>query len=214
MSERKLPSNSKLSSAKPVATEERKEVKPIVSSGGASERKKPLGRRLLETFKGEDAQSVGNHILMDVLVPAAKNAISDAVTQGIERMLFGEVRRGTSNRGVRTGGYTSYGSVSRPSGRAFQPDAPNRDISRRARTTHDFREIIIEDRGEAERVLDELGNILDSFDMVTVNDLYTMVDITGNFTDDKYGWTDLRGARVERVRGGYLLNLPPTIPLD
>ena len=213
MAEHKLPSNSKLSN-KPQRTEERPEVKAIVSSGGAKERKKPLGRRMLETFKGEDAQTVGQHILFDVLVPAAKNAISDAVTQGIERMLFGEVRRGRAPGIARTGGYTSYGSVSRPSGRAFQPNDGTRDISRRARTTHDFREIVIEDRGEAERVLDELGNILDSFDMVTVNDLYTMVNITGNFTDDKYGWTDLRGARVERVRDGYLINLPPTIPLD
>lgn len=213
MAEHKLPTNSKLVN-KPQKTEERPEVKAIVTSGGATERKKPLGRRMLETFKGEDAQSVGQHIVLDVLVPAAKNAISDAVTQGIERMLFGEVRRGRNPSTGRPGGYTSYSSVSRPSGRAFQPDESTRTISHRARQTHDFREVIVEDRGEAERVLDELGNILDAYDMVTVSDFYTMVNITGNFTDDKYGWNDLRGARVDRVRGGYLINLPPTIPFD
>lgn len=209
MAEVKLPSNSKIN--KP---EDRPEIKPVVT-GKAKERKKPLGRRVLESFTGEDAQSVGQHLLMDVLIPAAKNAISDAVTQGIERMLFGEVRRGRTTVGRPTS-YTSYSSISRPSspGRAFQPDEPTRSISHRARIQHDFNEIIIEDRGEAERVLDEMGNMLDMYGFVTVNDLYALVNITGNYTDEKHGWNDLRGAKVERVREGYLLNLPPTLPLN
>ena len=211
MAEHNFPSNSKSAAPKPKGDPEKKDLKSVVT-GEVVQRKKPLGKRIAETFTGEDAHSVGNHILMDVLIPAAKNAISDAVTQGIERMLFGEVRRGRSTVS-RPQAYTSYSRVSSP-GRAFQADEATRSVSRRARMNHDFKEIIIADRGEAEMVLDSLGNVLDAYDVVTVNDLYSLVGITGSYTDEKYGWNDLRGARVERIRDGYILNLPPTIPLD
>lgn len=209
MAEAKFPSNSKTTQP----AEGRPEVKPVVAKGNAKERKKSLGKRIAENFTGEDAESVGQHILMDVLIPAAKNAISDAVTQGIERMLFGEVRRGRSTPSGRPGSYTSYGSVNKSPGRAFQADG-GREISRAARRSHDFREIILEERGEAERVMDELGHILDAFDVVTVGEMYSLVNITGSYTDEKWGWNDLRGAKIERIRDGYLLNLPRPIPLD
>ena len=45
-------------------------------------------------------------------------------------------------------------------------------------------------------------------------DLYDMVNITGDYTDTKWGWYDLRGAGVERIRSGYLLDLPRPVPLD
>lgn len=209
MAEAKFPSNSKTTQP----AEARPEVKPVVAAGSAKERKKSLGKRIAENFTGEDAESVGQHILMDVLIPAAKNAISDAVTQGIERMLFGEVRRGRSVSSGRPGSYTSYGSINKSPGRAFQADG-SREMSRAARRNHDFREIILEERGEAERVLDELGHILDAFDVVTVGEMYSLVNITGSYTDEKWGWNDLRSAKVERIRDGYLLSLPRPMPLD
>lgn len=209
MAEAKFPSNSKTTQP----AEGRPEVKAVVAEGRAKERKKSLGRRVIENFTGDDAESVGQHILMDVLIPAAKNAISDAVTQGIERMLFGEVRRGRSTPAGRPGNYTSYGSINKSPGRAFQTDG-SREFSRAARSNHDFREIVFDERGEAERVLDELGHILDAFDVVTVGEMYSLVNITSNYTDEKWGWADLRGAKIERLREGYLLNLPRPIPLD
>lgn len=210
MAEAQFPSNSKTTQP----AEKRPEIKPVVSEGGAKERKKSLGKRIAESFTGEDAETVGQHILMDVLIPAAKNAISDAVTQGIERMLFGDVRRGRTTTSGRPGNYTSYGSViNRSPGRAFQGEG-DRQISRSARRNHDFREIVLEERGEAERVLDEMGHILDAYDVVTVAELYSLVNITGSYTDEKWGWNDLRGSKVDRLREGYLLNLPRPIPLD
>lgn len=59
-----------------------------------------------------------------------------------------------------------------------------------------------------------MGNILDQFGSVSVGEMYTLLNITGSYTDDKYGWEDLRGARVEAVRGGFLINLPRPIPFD
>jgi hypothetical protein len=44
--------------------------------------------------------------------------------------------------------------------------------------------------------------------------MYDLIDITASFVDHKYGWTDLTDARVRRINGGYLLDLPKAILLD
>jgi hypothetical protein len=69
-------------------------------------------------------------------------------------------------------------------------------------------------RVEAEEVIDRLFDVVSRYETATVADLYEMVGVTGNYTDDKWGWTDLRGASVQRVRNGYLLDLPRPEPLD
>lgn len=181
-----------------------------------SQRKKSLGKRISETFTGDDAQSVGEYVLFDVVIPAAKTMISDAVGQGVERMLFGDVRRprtgGASSRGTNYTSYNRMRPASTSPGRAFEADGPT--LSKRGRATHDFGEIVLPDRGKAEIVLERMGDALDAYDVVTVTDFYDLVGITGSYTDDKWGWYDLRGARVVRDRAGYLIDLPQPSPID
>lgn len=87
-------------------------------------------------------------------------------------------------------------------------------MSRQARAAHDFDEIVLETRGDAEIVIEKLRDTLAQYDVVTVADLYDLVGITGSFTDNKWGWYNLRDARVSPVRGGYLLDLPGTTAID
>lgn len=176
-------------------------------SGKVVERKKPLGKRIAETFTGDDTRTVGQHILFEVILPAIKQLISDTVSQGIERLLFGESSR--HSRTVTRPGYNAYNRVT-PASRRDEP----RSLSSRARATHDFNEIVLESRGEAEKVRDDLTACIDQFDVATVSDLYDLVGITGSFQDDKWGWYDLRDARITRVREGYLLDLPKTQPIE
>lgn len=200
------------------ARDEEREPKKVekVISGDAVRRKKSLGKRFVETFVGGDnAGGVINYIIQDVLVPAAKDAISDSVTQGIERMLFGEARRRSSFRRPDTTSFTSYNRYSSMHSQNRRRDDPRTEpLSRRARANHDFDEIVLESRAEAEEVIDSLMEICDKYDAATVSDLYELIGQSGSFTDEKFGWTDLRSAGVTRVKGGYLLNLPRTEPLD
>lgn len=193
-----------------VTPNEPKKVIAKVIQGEAVQRKKPLGRRIADTFTGEDMHSVGSYILFDVLIPAAKAMFSDAISQGAERVFFGESRPRQSRS--RDGGYTSYNRMHSSSGRRSSEEP--RHISSRARATHDFGEVVLDTRGEAEEVLDSLQALVDQFELATVSDLYELVGITGSFTDNKWGWTDLRGAGIRRVREGYLLDLPRTAPID
>jgi hypothetical protein len=178
-------------------------------------RKTPLSRKFAQTFIGGSGKGVLSYIVFEILVPAAKDMISDAVSQGAEQLLFGEARH-TSRRGGRRpysgpGGYVSYNRYS--ASREPQRDEP-RSMSRRGRTMHDFNEIILATRVEAEEVLDRLFDILNKYQTVSVSDLYELVGITANFTDEKWGWTELRGSQVAKVRNGYLLDLPRPEPLD
>lgn len=197
---------------------EREKLEKVVV-GTAIQQKKPLGRRVIETFTGDDAKSVGGFVLFDVILPAAKAMVSDAVSQGIERMLFGESKsRGRSgssgsSSGSFGGGRSGYDRMY--SGKA-QSNSVNgrREMSNRSRSVHDFDEILIGSRGEAEGVLDKLTELVDNYETATVSDLYDLVGITGSFTDDKWGWYDLRGATISRARNGYRLNLPKTEVID
>lgn len=180
-------------------------------------RKKPMGKRFTESFMGGDAQSVGAYILADVLLPAAKDMVADAVSQGIEKMLFGEARaprsRAVGNRGI--GGATTHVSYNRYSGNSqTRPASTTAPMSTRAKATHDFDEIVLSTRAEAEEVLDNLYSLVSDYDVASVSDLYQMVGMTASYTDEKWGWADLRGTSVTRVKGGYLLDLPRPSIID
>lgn len=205
-------SNSHKAKAKAAETEgsQEKRVDKVIT-GEAIARKKPLGRRIAETFTGEDAHSVGTYVLFEVMLPALKTMISDAASQGVERMLFGDSRP-SSRVGARSvNGYTSYNRVGQASATSTLSSRP---LSQRARATHDFREIILETRGQAEVVMERLGDLISQYGVATVADLYELVGVTGSFTDDKWGWPDLRDAGIRRVREGFLMMLPAPTALD
>lgn len=196
----------------PAEKVEEKKIEKVVQ-GEVVRRKKPLGKRFLDTFVGGDAKTVATYVVMDVLLPAAKDAIADSFSQGIERMLFGEVRSASRRPGRAPGhGYTSYNRFSSPSSATRREDP--RSVSRQARAKHDFDEIILATRVEAEEVIERLFDLISNYEAATVADLYELVGITGDYTDNKWGWTDIRGAGITRIRSGYLLDLPRPEPLD
>lgn len=193
-----------------------KKVEKIVQTD-VVRRKKPVGKRFAETFVGGDAKSVWGFVVLDVLVPAAKDMFADAVSQGVERMIFGEARSSSRRTGRRPNEpYISYNrySGSRRLGPPDDADRHRQSLSRRARASHDFDEIILGTRVEADEVLERLYDLVDKYESATVADLYDLVGVSGNYTDDKWGWLDLRGAGITRVRNGYLLDLPKPEPLD
>jgi hypothetical protein len=203
------PSNSRLAKAKNLAeqTNEKEPVEKIVN-GPVERRRRGMGSKVLKTFLVEDSDSIFQYIVMDVLVPAAKNTISDVVTQALQQAFWGgRSAPGSSGRA----GYTSYSKVSTQA--RSDAGVPRTTLSRQARATHDFSDVILKSRGEAEDVIDALRTLIDQYEMASVGDLYDLLGLTGDFTDAKWGWTDLRNAAVRPVRGGYLLDFPSTVPL-
>lgn len=202
-----VPGNSNKSKNDPAATGRPAKLKKIID-GDVVQRKPSLTKRFREAFTGDDSRSVGDFVLFNVIVPALKQLISDAASSGLDRLLFGGDSRGGPRRG-----YTNYRSVSTPIvGGGIRDPRANVPIAN-PRAVHNFDEIVIPDRASAEAVIDALAVMLDQFGQATVSDLYELVGITGAFTDDKWGWTNLATARAKAVHGGFILDMPRTEPL-
>lgn len=179
---------------------EDKKIEKVVT-GTVKQRKKTGLSRAASTFMPGDVDSVKSYILMDVLVPSIKRAISDIVCNGIN-MLLGESTRGKGGNSI--GAKVSYRQYYR------DPDE-RRDYAMpraQAQAQYSYDDIVFGNRGDAEEVLYRMEELLERFEVVSVADLFDMAGISCNYTDNKYGWTDLRSAHVERVRDGYIINLP------
>ena len=183
---------------------ERKKVEKVIT--GTASVKKRKHNKFTEMFISEDVSNVKTYILSDVLVPAAKKLISDIVKDGIEMILYGSTGREKRSSGFRA----DYVSYNRYSDRRYDD---RRLSDSETRTGYRYDDIYLENRGEAEEVLDQMCNIIEEYGMVSVMDLYDLVGVTGQYTDNKYGWTNLRNAEPVRTRDGYMLKLPRAIPL-
>lgn len=192
-------------------SKEEKEVLPEkkvekVISGTARSKKKGEIRKFTDVFISEDIENVKSYVIMDVLIPAVKKAISDIVTNGIDMILYG----GSGESSRRT-------TASKVSYRSYYDKKDSREIGRsfqRARTGYDYDDIILDSYGEAQEVLIRLDELVSTYGMASVADLYDLVGITSNYTDNKYGWTDTRNASVVRTRDGYKIKMPRAIPID
>ena len=180
-----------------------------VTSAEAVRRKKSLGKQFKETFVGGDAKSALQYVIFGVMLPAAKDTIVEAASQGFERLIFGETRgkRGMRNPATGPTGYVSYNRMNVGSDR---PPPARPQMSKRGRARHDFDEIVLASRTEAEEVIDRLFDLVSRYEAATVADLYELTGLSSTHSDHKWGWTDLRGATVSRTR----LDLPEPEPLD
>ena len=181
-----------------------KKVEKVIA-GTAKSKKKSEIRKFTDVFISEDVNNVKSYILLDVLVPAIKKAISDIVTNGIDMILYGETGKTKSNSTASKISYRSY----------YDERNGRRDYSAiRTKISYNYDDIIFDNRGEAEDVLSRMDELISTYGLVSVADLYDLVGVTGNYTDNKYGWTNIRSASVIRVRDGYMLKLPKALPLN
>lgn len=148
----------------------------------------------------EDANNVKSYILMDILIPAFKKAISDIVTNGIDMILYGEEGHSKKSK-------TSYISYDR-----FSSD--KKEQKYRVNKSYSMDDIILDSRGEASEVLTRMDELIDTYGFVTIADLYDLIGVSCNYTDNKYGWTSLRTAEIVRIRDGYRLKLPKAYIID
>lgn len=171
-----------------------KKVEKVVSGSVKSKKKNGL-QKITNVFVPEDIEDVKTYIFEEIIVPNVKDIILDAV-----RAFLGV---NGSSRGKRS-------NVDKVSYRKYYDNGDRRDYSgtARTRTVYDYDDIIIETRGEAEDVLLRMDELIATYGLVSVADFYDLVGVTGSYTDNKYGWEDIRTASVIRVKGGYMIKLP------
>ena len=191
------PNSNKYKEEQKQANTERQKLDKVIA-GTAKAKKKSAARKFTDVFVAEDASNVKSYLISDVLIPAAKKLVSDIVRDGIDMLLYG----GTGHRSDKSrSSRVDYVSYSKNSDRRTSTTS-------RTRTGYNYDDVILDTRGEAEDVLTRMDELIDMYGVVSVADLYDLVGISGNYTDNKYGWTNIRNAEPVRVRDGYMLNLP------
>lgn len=194
---------------------EKPEIKRI-TQGEVVVHKKSVGKKFKEMIIEADFQSTGRHLMMNVLIPAVKATIVSLGTQGIERMVFGDnAARGSRWRNPAP--RTTYYSYNQPVQRQSYPPDPSGPIGRSApsisggpRTPRNIREdFICVNKEDADRVLDQMNDIIDSYGVVTVQDVCKMIGWEFEYTDNNWGWDSLADVAIRQVREGFLLDLPP-----
>ena len=182
-----------------------------VTRGAVTTRKRSLGRRFFDIFVDENVGDVKTYLVYDVLVPAIKENIADLINSAVGMIFFGEATRRVVRRsnGNGTGSKVNYGGYFNGGTRTERIPSYGR-----SRIAHNFEDVVFETRADAELVLDGMADILQEYKQVSVADLYDLAGRSTEFTDNNFGWTDLRGARVTgSPTRGYVIELPRCITL-
>lgn len=181
-----------------------KKVEKVIK-GNANIKKRSELSKVKDMFISEDARNVKSYVILDVLIPAIKKAVSDIVTNGIDMILYGET--GHSKKSSPVGGISYRNYYDRK-------DDDYRYGGSRARTGYSQDDIIVDSRGEADEILERMDELIATYGVVSVADLYDLAGITCAYTDNKYGWTSIRNAEVRRVRDRYVIKMPKAMPID
>lgn len=203
--------NSKKQRAGAVQKPPDKKIEKVVT-GAVATKPKPLGEKFKSLFLGHDVKGVLQYIAAEVLFPAARNAIVDATTKGIERAVYGE----STLRPPRRGGYgprTTYNSPVSRDPRSHQGYLPDQSRRHAINSKPTGRDIILSSREEADLVVERLSDIINQYDFACLADLFELVGLPSSYTDQKWGWTFLPDIEVRQVREGWLLDLPPVDPI-
>ena len=172
-----------------------------VAQGTKVSKSKSKARQIAEIFVGGDLKETAEHVRDDVAIPALKNFLYDSLSEGLQRILWGETR----NDRRRNSTHRDYVGYSR---RAREPRPMQQTTTRYSRVAQGFDDVVLATRTEAESVLSRMYDLIESYKMVTVAEFYSLVGISAEFTDENWGWRDLRSANIQHIRDGFRINLP------
>lgn len=184
-------------------TPEKKVVSKVVN-GPVKVKKKSELRKAMDNFISEDTTNLKHFLVTDLVIPAVRDLIYKMVTDGLDMVLYGG-NRNSGKSGSNRSSYVSYRDYS---------NKDNRSHNNTSKVVYSYNDVTLASRGEAEEVLERMSELIDTYGEVSVADLYDLVGVEGNYTDNNYGWTNISRAEPVRTSGGYMLRLPRALPLN
>ncbi len=159
-------------------------------------------------FFGGDMKTAAVYVFGDVLIPAMQRLVLEAASKGLDQLIYGSDRRPHSSRST----YQPRVQYHNPNVVQAQsrPYAANRPIDRwRREDPINVGNIVVASRADADNVIEGMINIVDSYEVVSVADLYELLGQPTTHVDHKWGWTRLSGIESRQVKDGYHIWLPP-----
>jgi hypothetical protein len=194
-----------------VAPKEKEKLQKIVQAQPTKVKRGLLGRLFTGIVGPDGLPSIGAYVNEEIIKPAVKGIIYDAITSGLGRALNMDYRN------PRTG-HTQYNRVSttQGGGRRYsnmynQRNEPEERRQPVRTSRYGVNEYVITDRYDAANVLTSLTEAADRYDNVSVADYYDLIGEPSQYTDNNYGWTidSIVHATIMPVRGGYIIKFPP-----
>lgn len=187
-------------------------LKPVVS--GAVPVTQPATKRLFRFIFAESPRNLSSEIGKNIVVPRLKLSFQEALEGFVNGMLWGGavnrpggMRSGPQFRSQAQGPQMQYHNVTQ-----LQPQGQQSQITQRVQSTGNYEDLVVGTVQEAENLLAGLVDQLGQYNATTVGDLYELAGIATVTSDSAFGWTNLNGARITQVRGGFCLELPrPTL---
>ena len=180
------------------------ETRTIQKAANGRIKKKSSLAKAAGSFLQDDIDSVKDYIINDVLKPAIKRTISEMVRNGIDMLLYGEVK----HDGKRSSSISYRDYYDRDRDHRDRRDEP------RSKSVFEYDDIIYDTRSEAETVLELMTELIEKYRVASVSDLYEFSKLTGPYTGNRYGWTDISDARIIHSRDGYMIRFPKAKALD
>lgn len=197
--------NSHKSKLEAKQAEEKREKIAAVAKAKVVTKKK---NKLLSSFISDDAVSIKDYIVDEFLIPLVQKTICDIFEEIPKTIFYGKSGRRRSSNSDRVS-YTKYSSR-----RDRDRDYRDRDRDSYRRTDiFDSTDIIFDSRGEAEKVLAVMDEIMQEYEIVRVADLYDLAGVSCDFPANDYGWTNIRNARVVHVRDGWVIEMPRAVSI-
>lgn len=193
--------NSHKSKEEKKETADRAKLDKVVSGNVKTKKKSGLSK-FLGDFISDDAKDVKSYVITDIIIPGIKRGLFDIITKGADRIFYGKSGNGSRRSTADRVSYTKYWDPRNDDGR-------NRRAESSARL--DYEDILFDNRGDAEAVLERLDEAISQFGHATVADYYDLCDMTAPYTANKYGWTNLSTATVASVRDGYIIKMPRAV---
>lgn len=189
---------------------EEKNIKAVVNGKVSSSKERSLFKRIRETFAIGNIREARDYIITDVVIPGFLDLLYDGATRGLGKLIYGD-KAGVKRKSKGLGGTDYSTGIRRLSdGEAWKSHTVE-DRRRDSIITaiYDYNEVELDSRADAERLLDNIVEYLDSHEIISVADIYSMAGHdSGNYTDNYWGWDTVAGSHINRKGEKWVLVLP------
>lgn len=181
--------------------ETNKKLTPVVNNAATVSKNTDPGN-LVSKFLVDGVKTAGKSMFSDVLVPQCKQAVYNAIINGINVLFWGPGGQKKTGTTLGTGTKVNYASASK--------SGSVQKVTATVKGTMDPEDVNFETRMDAQTVYDSMLDLIDQYERVSLAEFLELANVSNdNFTYCKYGWTSLPPADIRRLgNGSYYIRFP------